>query len=151
MDEHAFVANQDSAERLNAFGNEIVILAGSADTGNSFCLFHQVYGSQDWSPLHLHDKENHFVQIIRGSMQFEAAGLLHICLTGDGFYMPKGQWHRFRALGAEPVEMLIFNFPGGFDLMYREIATCPDGPAGELQRAAILNKYGVHVRSEQAE
>ena len=146
MGEKAFVTNERSAERIHAFGDEIVVLASSASTGNRFCLFQQVYPTMVWSPLHRHDNEAHFVYVIDGDMEFEVSSVSFECRAGEGLYMPSGQWHRFRALTELPVRMLIFNFPGGFDNMYTEIANSPTGSEGDPQRQDILKRYGVQTK-----
>jgi len=143
-----FVTDLAKAERIFAFGDEIVVLANSVDTGGTFCLFQQVYTIPDWGPLHFHEYEDHFVLITQGAMEFELSGIVYACSAGNGIFMPRQQWHRFRATSAEPVVMLIFNFPGGFENMYREIASADTIGAGEPTRQEILRKYGVRTQQE---
>lgn len=146
MSQKPVVASVKTAEKIYPYGDEVLLLVPSDATDDRFCLFRQVYDSQDWSPLHLHEREAHFVQLISGTMEFEISDALHSCGTGDGIYMPSNQWHRFRAVGDESVHMLVFNLPGGFDRMYGEIVQTAPGPAGERARQDIQDRYGVRSK-----
>ncbi len=143
-----FVTNLTSAERVIAWGDEIVVLANTTDTGGTFCLFQQIYDSSEWAPLHFHEHEDHFVQITQGAMEFELAGVSYNCSAGNGIFMPRQQWHRFRKTSTDPVVMLVFNLPSGLDNMYHEIALTDPGKAGDSSREEILKKYGVHMKAD---
>lgn len=142
----SFKINATIAEKINAFGDEIIVLINSSSTEGKFCLIQQLYSSKEWSPLHLHENENHYVVINEGIMEFEISGNVHICSKGEAIFMHCQEWHRFRKVSSEDVVMLIFNFPGGFDNMYREVAIADKEPNSEILHKEIIDKYRIRTK-----
>jgi quercetin dioxygenase-like cupin family protein len=146
MSDRVFVARIEHSEQIYPFGEAISVIVSTEQTGGLFCLLRQTLVSGEWSAIHLHERESHFVQILSGVLEFENQGEIYQCAAGEWIFLPANQWHRFRVHGAIAVEMLVFNFPGGLDNMYREIvggSSCaPDG----MHVPEILARYGLRER-----
>jgi quercetin dioxygenase-like cupin family protein len=142
----AFLSDPRRATNVVAFGDNLRILVFGNQTGGQFSIIEQTYALSEWGWKHRHRVEDHYVQITCGEMEFEVNGTMHAVATGQAIFIPKNTWHRFRTTGPTPATMLFFNFPGGLENMFVEIAEAEaEGIYDEDHLLAISQRYGVDV------
>lgn len=83
----------------------------------------------DGPPLHRHPWMTWEV-VVEGRIRARIGDDTHELSAGDLLVTPPGVPHTFMAIGDTPARLIGINWPGGFHLLYRELAKAfrPDGP-----------------------
>lgn len=144
-----FAVNESSFKEIVVFGEAMRIWVMSNQTNGVFSILEQVCAAGQWGWAHRHRFEDHFVQVVSGEMEFIVGVEEYACKPGDSIFIPKMTWHKFRASEAGNAKMLFFNFPGGLEKMFIELAEAEAAgtlaPETELE---ISQKYGVDISVE---
>ena len=89
------------------------------------------HGGPSW---HVHTREEEFFSIRRGTFRFEAAGADAVEVGPGGLVaLPIGVPHRFRNLGDEPGEVVLWTAPGGNAQFFLDLSN----PLSEEQDATL--------------
>jgi AraC-like DNA-binding protein len=59
---------------------------------------------------HRHDRSHEIIVVLRGSLEVEIAGKTLLAGAGHALLYPKGQWHREKAVGDDPLETWYFGW-----------------------------------------
>lgn len=147
MNVAGYVIDVDNPTILRVFGEHVYIFLSSEMTNNDFSVIGQPCLPGEWSWSHRHRNEHHFIQVARGTIEFEIAGSLFTVNSPNSVFIPKMTWHRFRGVGSTEALMVFVNVPGGLEKMFGEIADRErEGVLGNDEYHEIADRYGVDVR-----
>lgn len=135
---------------LHAFGDEITLLLGGAQTGGAFSMFHNKTPPGGGPPPHSHQREDEWFYPLEGDVEFFKDGCWEPAPVGSAVYMPRKSVHTFRNVGDVPLRMLIQVTPAGFEAFF-EACAVEFGRPGEPSMARIgeiFEEYG--LKFEQA-
>jgi len=91
-------------DQQNEFFKFMVL--GESDTGKVTLL-----RIDDKVPMHVHNKENHFVYIIKGRLRATISNVTNELGPGQMLVVPAGFEHSVENAGGAPVEALLFSTP----------------------------------------
>ena len=128
----------------------VTLVATAADTGGTFCVYHQVAPSGFATPLHTHAAYGEGFYVLDGEVTFFHGGE-KIVLGKDGFvFIPGTQAHGFRVSSDTSATMMIVSPPqstfGSFVKEAGEPATSDQlptpSPPDFARIGALSAKYG---------
>ena len=123
-----------------AFGERIIrIRAG--ETAGRFALIEEPVPPGWGPPLHLHQREDEFFQVLAGTFRFRCGDAVHEGGAGTAAFLPRGIPHSFRNIGSGTGRLLVGLTPGGFEGFFEEAAAA--GIADAAAAEAIAARYGV--------
>ncbi|MFI5379615.1 MAG: cupin domain-containing protein [Tepidisphaerales bacterium] len=132
--------------RMQVLGVEVILKAGSAETGGAFCVAEVIIPQGGGTPLHAHDDEDEVYYVIDGEVEFRLAGRVATAPPGTTVYVPRGQFHTLRNLGTKPARLADVHTPGGFETFFEEASHLE--PAATIERVrTVLRKHGMSLRS----
>jgi mannose-6-phosphate isomerase-like protein (cupin superfamily) len=93
------------------------ILMSADETLGEFTLLEQLIPSGGGPPTHVHERQAEGFYIIAGEMEFVVGPDDELVQGGPGsaIWVPKFTRHSFRIVSDEPVRLLNFYTPGGFE------------------------------------
>src|SRR5262245_4521360 len=95
--------------------NNIIVKAGSDDTGGTPCAGEHVFEPGfARPPSHVHDTMDHTFYVLEGAPRFVVDGVKHDAGPGAFVFVPRGLAHSWGNPGGEPCRVLEVNVPGGF-------------------------------------
>lgn len=148
----SFVWDQKGGESVRVFGEEVRIHVRAEQTSGAFSIIEQCCEVGKWSWAHRHRNEHHFVEVVEGNMEFEVEGEKWWVKEGQFVFVPKMNWHRFRAVGSANATMRFLNLPGGLEKMFLELAEMEQGgKAGVEEQEWLAEKYGVEVAGAEGD
>lgn len=131
---------------IHAFGSEITIHLGGAETGGKFTMFTEVTPPGGGPPPHSHAEEDEWFYPLEGRVEFFQNGDWNEVSPGTAVFVPRGEVHTFRNPGEEPLRMLMHTMPAGIEKFFEACAAefaKPDPP--EMGRIlAIGEKHRIH-------
>jgi quercetin dioxygenase-like cupin family protein len=133
--------------RLRAFGDEIQIHLGAAQTGGKVTLFTDTTPPGGGPPPHYHLNEDEWFYVLEGRVSFLVQGKWQEPVgPGAVAFAPRGVVHSFKNAGDTPLRQLITTSPSGFETFFSRCAeefAKPGGP--DMQRiVAISAEHGIH-------
>ena len=135
-----------SGEILKAYGDEVVILLNSEQTGGKFVMFTDVTPPGGGPPPHYHAKEDEWFFVLEGKVSYFIDGQGCEATAGGAAFVPRGSVHTFKNTGDRPLKQLITTSPAGFDKFFARSAeefARPGGP--DMARIlAIAAEHGIH-------
>ncbi len=135
-----------TGETLRAFGDEVTVKLGPAQTGGAFVLVEAVTPPGGGPPLHYHLNEDEVFMVQEGTAEFWVDGQWQRLETGGVVYAPKGKVHTFRNAGTGPCRQWILATPAGFETFFARCAAefaKPQGP--DMQRIMEISaEHGIH-------
>jgi mannose-6-phosphate isomerase-like protein (cupin superfamily) len=131
---------------LRAFGEEIVVKLGGAQTNRSLSLWTEITPPGGGPPPHYHLNEDELFLVHSGRVQFLVDGQWVEPGEGATVYVPRGNVHAFRNAGQTPSRMWIITTPAGFETFFGRCAeefARPGGP--DMTRiVGISAEHGIH-------
>jgi len=130
---------------LRAFGDEVHIHLGAAETGGQFTMFTDFTPPGGGPPPHYHIHEDEWFHVLEGRAAFFKDGEWTEVPVGSTVFMPKGTLHTFKNVGDTPLKQLITTAPAGFETYFArsgEEFTKPEGP--DMKRLIeIAGEHGI--------
>jgi mannose-6-phosphate isomerase-like protein (cupin superfamily) len=123
-----------------AFGERLIRIRGT-ETAGRFSLWEEPVPPGAGPPLHVHQREDEFFQVLAGEFRFRCGDVLSQGGPGTAAVLPRGIPHAFRNIGATPGLLLIGVTPGGFEQFFLDAAA--EGAADPASAAAIGARYGL--------
>ncbi len=150
--ETAIVVNPGEKPVLRAFGEEIVILLDSEQTGGRLTMWIESTPPGGGPPLHFHINDDETFHVLEGKVAFFQNSNWEEVGPGGSAFVPRGQVHTFRNAGTETSRMVISTAPGGFDIFITRAAAefaKPQGPDMPFV-LEIAAEHGIHFLKEGA-
>ncbi len=94
-------------------------------------------------PPHIHTKEDEIFRVIKGQVEIMVDGKANVLNAGDTAFAPKNLVHSWKVVGTEKAKLIVSAFPGGIEIMFRELADLPPGPPDFEKVSKICGKYGI--------
>jgi mannose-6-phosphate isomerase-like protein (cupin superfamily) len=131
---------------LHAFGDQIVVKLGTAETNGAFALCSDLTPPGGGPPLHFHLHEDELFLVQEGQVSFCVEGKWTELKPGGVAFAPRGSIHTFRNTGNTPCLQWILTTPAGFEVFMARCAAefaAPGGP--DMARImAISAEHGIH-------
>ena len=133
-------------EVLRAFGEEVTVKLGHAQTGGAMSLWVEVTPPGGGPPPHFHVAEDELFIVHRGRVEFFADGRWTEPGEGAVVYIPRGNVHAFRNAGDAPSIMWILTTPGGFETFFGRCVAEFSKPGGPdmAKVIGISAEHGIH-------
>lgn len=151
-DEAAVVVGSDQARVLRAFGEEVTILLDSEQTGGRQTMWLEVTPPNGGPPPHFHINDDETFHVLEGRVSFFLDRAWHEIGPGGSAFVPRGQLHTFKNVGATASRMLLSTSPAGFDVFFARCAeefAKPNGP--DMARVfEIAAEHGIHFLKNSA-
>ena len=134
-------------ERHQVGASEVVIKAGSAETGGSFFLSESVVEAGfPGPPLHRHEALHDMFYVLEGTLTVVLDGEPREAPAGTFVCVAPGTAHTFRNETQEPVRFLNFNTPAGWEGYMRDLAAAAAaGPLTPEAIGRIASRYDFQV------
>jgi quercetin dioxygenase-like cupin family protein len=112
----------DAGDVLRAFGEEVTIKLGGAQTGGTLSLWIETTPPGSGTPPHYHEREDELFLVQRGRVEFLVDGKWVEPGEGAAVYVPRGNIHAFRNAGDSPSRMWVLTTPSGFETFFARCA-----------------------------
>lgn len=131
---------------LHAFGDEVTVHLGGAETGGQFTLFTDITPPEGGPPPHYHEHEDEWFLPLEGRVEFFLDGAWREVPTGSVVFVPRGTVHTFRNCGDTPSKMLTQTSPAGFEIFFERCAEefTKAGPSDMGRIIEISAEHGIH-------
>lgn len=132
--------------RIRAFGDEITVHLGAAETGGLYTMFTAITPPGGGPPPHYHLNEDEWFLVLEGRAAFLKEGTWSEVPVGTAVFTPRGVVHSFKNAGDKPLRMLVHTAPSGFE---RFFARCAEEfaraePPDMNRLARIAAEHGIH-------
>ncbi|KAB2675594.1 MAG: cupin domain-containing protein [Verrucomicrobia bacterium] len=143
---HPVVVLPGTGKVLRAFGDEITVHLGGADTGGEFAMFTDVTPPGGGPPPHYHRNEEEWFLVLEGRVEFFRDGAWGEVPVGTTVFIPRGLVHTFRNCGDTPLKLLIHTKPAGFEVFFGRCADefAKPGPPDMARIVGIAAEHGIH-------
>lgn len=130
---------------IRAFGDEITVHLGGADTGGRCTMFTCLTPPGGGPPPHFHECEDEWFFVLEGQAEFFRDGAWTPAPPGTAVFIPKGAVHTFRNPGDRPLKMLIQTAPSGFETFFArcEVEFARPGPPDMTRLTQIAAEHGI--------
>jgi len=131
---------------IRAFGDEITVHLGAAETGGRYTLFTCVTPPGGGPPPHFHADEDEWFLVLEGRAEFLKDGAWIEAPVGSVVYSPRGVVHTYRNRGDGPLRMLVQTSPAGFETFFSRCAEvfARPSPPDMAHLVAIAAEHGIH-------
>lgn len=150
--ETAIVVGAGERPVLHAFGEEVVILLDSEQTGGRLTMWLESTPPGGGPPPHFHINDDETFHVLKGRVVFFQNSKWEEVGPGASAFVPRGQVHTFKNAGSETARMLISTAPGGFDVFFSRCAeefAKPQGP--DMPHVMeIAAEHGIHFLKDGA-
>lgn len=135
-----------TGEVLRAFGDELTVKLGGAQTGGSFALCEDVTPPGGGPPLHFHLHDDELFIVQEGRLEFWLNDQWRALEPGGVAFAPRGKIHTFRNVGDTPSKQWILTTPSGFETFFARCAAEFARPEGaDMKRIfEISSEHGIH-------
>ncbi len=110
-----YVLECNEGQRLEAWGAQVIVKAGTLETGGAFNLLEVMGAGGFATPLHIHYAEDVAVYVLEGSLTIYWGDEKKEATAGSYFFQPRGIPHGFRVMGDSRARVLYLTVPAGFD------------------------------------
>lgn len=131
----------DEGQRLEAWGAEVIVKAGTEQTRGAFNLLDVTAPAGFVTPLHIHYVEDVAVFVLEGSLTIFWGDERKEAAAGSYFFQPHGTPHGFRVTSEARARVLYVTVPGGFDGFIS--ACCSSGDDRELTITAARHNIEI--------
>jgi mannose-6-phosphate isomerase-like protein (cupin superfamily) len=142
----AMAVRPEEGRVLRAFGEEVTVYLGGAETEGRFTSFVEVTPPSGGPPPHYHEAEEEWFFPLEGRVEFFLDGTWEEVPLGTVVFVPRGTVHTFRNCGDGPLKMLIHTSPAGFETFFERCAqefAKPDPP--DMDRIVQISaEHGIH-------
>ena len=137
-------------EATSLFGDTYVVKASGEDTGGALAVIEaHLAPHSGGTPLHINTLEDENYYVVEGTLTFRLGEETREAPAGTYVHIPKGAVHTHWNATAEPVRLLGFPAPAGFETFFADLAelmaSMPPGPPDMSRMGAIYEKYGLQV------
>ena len=131
---------------MRAFGDEITVHLGGAETGGKYAMFMAVTPPGGGPPPHYHGNEDEWFFVLEGRAEFFKDNVWAEVPIGTAVFTPRGVVHAFRNPGDKPLRMMVHTAPSGFEVFFARCAEEFDkpGPANMPRLVEIAAEHGIH-------
>jgi quercetin dioxygenase-like cupin family protein len=131
---------------LRAFGDEVTILLGAAETGGKHAVFTTVTPPGGGPPPHYHLNEDESFYVLEGRVEFLKDNAWVEVPVGTSVFTPRGVVHAFRNPGDQPLRMVLHTSPSGFENFFARCAEefAKPGPPDMQRITEICAEHGIH-------
>jgi mannose-6-phosphate isomerase-like protein (cupin superfamily) len=135
---------------LHAFGEEVTVYLGGAETGGKFTSFAELTPPGGGPPPHYHLQEDEWFFPLEGRVEFLLDGKWDEVPLKTMVFVPRGTVHTFRNPGDQPLKMLIHTSPSGFEVFFERCARefAKPGPPDMGRILEISAEHGIHFVTE---
>lgn len=131
---------------IRAFGDEITVHLGAAETGGKYTMFTVVTPPGGGPPPHYHLNEDEWFFVLEGRAEFFKDNVWAEVPVGTAVFTPRSVVHAFRNPGDKPLRMLMHTAPSGFENF---IARCEEefakpGAPDMARIVGIAAEHGIH-------
>ena len=146
----AMTIRPNEARVLRAFGEEVTIYLGGAETGGQFTSFVEITPPGGGPPPHYHKNEDEWFFPLEGRVEFLLDGTWNEVPMATSVFVPRGTVHTFRNPGELPLKMLIHTSPAGFETFFERCAEefAKPGPPDMDRIVGISAEHGIHFVTE---
>ena len=110
------------AGKLDVGEGEVRILADSAQTGGGWATLERTEPPGTRTDLHRHNRMDEAFYVVSGTFSVFLDGKLHRLQPGSFVFIPRGTPHAQGNPGPQPVKILSFFAPGGWEQSARDRA-----------------------------
>jgi mannose-6-phosphate isomerase-like protein (cupin superfamily) len=131
---------------IRAFGDEITVHLGAAETDGKYTMFTSVTPPGGGPPPHYHLNEDEWFLVLEGRVEFFKEGSWSEVPVGTAVFAPRGVVHSFRNPGTTPLKMLLHTSPCGFETFFArcEQEFAKPGPPDMARIVQIAAEHGIH-------
>ena len=137
-------------ETTSLFGDTYSVKAAGEETGGTLAVIEaELAPHSGGTPLHINTREDENYYVLEGTLTFRLDERTVEAPAGAFVHIPRGRVHTHWNATAEPVRMLAFPAPAGFETFFAELAELmadmPPGPPDMGRLGAFYGKYGLEV------
>jgi quercetin dioxygenase-like cupin family protein len=131
---------------MRAFGDELTVHLGGAETGGKYSVFTCVTAPNAGPPPHYHLNEDEWFFVLEGRVEFFKDNVWADVPAGTAVFAPRGVVHAFKNRGDKPLRMLIQTAPSGFETFFARCAEefAKPGPPNMKRIIEIGTEHGIH-------
>jgi quercetin dioxygenase-like cupin family protein len=135
-----------AAQTLQAFGDEVLIHLGGAETGGKYSVFTSITPPGGGPPPHYHNNEDEWFFPLEGRVEFFLDGSWKEVPLGSLVFVPRDMVHTFRNCGDRPSKILTQTAPSGFEIFFERCAAefAKSGPPDMDRIIEISAEHGIH-------
>ena len=135
-----------SGKVMRAFGDEITVYLGAAETGGKYTMFSAVTPPGGGPPPHYHANEDEWFFVQEGRAEFFKDNAWAEAPIGTVVFTPRGVVHTFRNPGDKPLRMMVHTAPSGFEVFFARCAEefAKPGPPNMPRLVEIAAEHGIH-------
>ena len=132
---------------VHAFGGEMRLVLGGAETGGQIALGLETTPPGGGPPLHRHREEDELFLVLEGTEEFLAGGTWTAVGPGGAVWLPRGTAHTFRNAGETPSRHWVLTTPSGFERFFAGCAEAFAAPGGpDMARVTeLLAAHGIEL------
>ena len=144
------LAPPPEGQGIKAFGDEIFVHLGGAETGGKYTAFTCVTPPGGGPPPHYHNNEDEWFVPLEGPVEFFLDGEWREVPLHSFIFIPRGTVHTFRNCGETPLKMLTQTAPSGFEIFFQRCAAefARPGPPDMARIVEISAEHGIHFVTE---
>jgi mannose-6-phosphate isomerase-like protein (cupin superfamily) len=122
-----------------------IVLAGGKQTADRFDFMQGTVSYLQGPPLHVHFDQDDSFLVVSGTLKIQIGDDLLDLREGDFATAPRGVPHTFANVEKEPVRLINFVTPGGFDRCLDEMTLMPPGPPDPKQLEEFGKKHRLAI------
>lgn len=136
----------NEAKTLHAFGDEIHVHLGGAETGGQHTVFTDLTPPGGGPPPHYHTDEDEWFLPLEGRVEFLLNGEWQEVPMGSVVFVPRRTVHTFRNCGDTTLKMLTHTSPAGMEIFFERCAAefAKPGPPNMERIIEISAEHGIH-------
>lgn len=144
------ITEADAGKVLRAFGDEIRVQLGGAETGGQLTVFINTTPPGGGPPPHYHANEDEWFIPQEGRVEFFVDGQWQEVASGSIVYVPRGTVHTFRNIGDGPLKMLTQTSPAGFETFFERCAAeFAKGGRPDMERIVEISaEHGIYFMTD---
>jgi mannose-6-phosphate isomerase-like protein (cupin superfamily) len=140
---NAVVHRAGEGEQIGVGPTSVTIKATGEDTGGSFYLGESVIGPGfPGPPPHIHERLHDMFYVLEGTLTIRLGDETQEAGPGTFVCVPPGVVHTFSNPGSDPVRLLNFNTPAGWENYMRDLgAALSEGTPTPEEIGRIASRY----------
>ena len=128
--------------RMTVLGIDVVLKLSGAQTAGEFCVAELTIAPGSGIPMHAHKKEDEMFHVTDGEVEFDFVDRQVTAPAGTTVFIPHGQFHALRTVGAQPARIINVLRPCGLENFLEEASRL--GPQASLEQiVAVMQRHGM--------